>query len=217
MNIIGYFLDLLYPPHCVLCDRILKDDEKIFCSDCAENLYKYRTSEVRHDIAYTRLCIAPFEYKEGVRDSLIRYKFNGAVAYGAVYADFILKSIDENQISCDIISWVPLHKKRLRERGYDQAEIIARALSKKLGVPCQRLLVKESVNKRQSSIDNREERKANVSGVYRCVSKEELLGKRVLLVDDIITSGATVGECAAMLKAFGCTEIYSAAFAAATS
>jgi len=213
MNIIGYFLDLLYPPHCVLCDRILKDDEKIFCSDCAENLYKYRTSEVRHDIAYTRLCIAPFEYKEGVRDSLIRYKFNGAVAYGAVYADFILKSIDENQISCDIISWVPLSRKRYRTRGYDQAEIIARALADRLCIPCERLLVKIRDNPKQSSIKNKEQRKANVAGAYRCIAKEELNNKRVLLVDDIVTSGSTLGECAHELRKHGCLDVYAAAAA----
>ena len=217
MGAFSAFLDILFPPRCVFCRKILADGEKGICKKCCSLTPKLKADECRRDVPNVKICVFPFRYKDEVRASLLRYKFGGAAAYGPVYADFIAKSIDENGISCDIICWVPLHKKRLRERGYDQAEIIARALSKKLGVPCRRLLVKESGNKRQSSIDNREERKANVSGVYRCVSKEELIGKRVLLVDDIITSGATVGECAAMLKAFGCTEIYSAAFAAATS
>ena len=216
MRLLDYFIGLLYPRKCPFCTKII-DEKLLYCSSCAKKLPYIPNQLQPRSFKYVDEAYSVFYYKDEVRDSILRYKFSALSAYSQVYGQFLRKCIDENGISCDIICWVPLHKKRLRERGYDQAEIIARALSKKLGVPCQRLLVKESGNKRQSSIDNREERKANVPGVYRCVSKEELLGKRVLLVDDIITSGATVGECAAMLKAFGCTEIYAAAFAAVTS
>ncbi len=216
MSILGFLLDLLYPPRCVFCSRILTDDEKILCSNCAQNLPNYMTSEVRRDIEYIQLCLAPFEYKGDVRASLHRYKFNGAAAYGSVYADFILKSIDENQISCDIISWVPLSRKRLRQRGYDQAEIIARALADKLCVPCERLLVKIKDNTQQSSIKSKAQRKANVAGAYRCIAKETLVDKRVLLVDDIVTSGSTLGECAHELRKHGCVDVYAAAVASPT-
>ena len=91
----------------------------------------------------------------------------------------------------------------------------ASSLAKKLGVPCRKLLIKGANNKRQSSIDDREERKRNVSGVYRLATKDALVGKRILLVDDIVTSGSTISECAAVLKGAGCTEIYAAAVASA--
>lgn len=215
MKIIDSFLNLLYPPRCIFCRKILLDDESGLCKKCQGILPKLKADECRRDIRHVRLCVFPFRYKDEVRDSLLRYKFSGAAAYGPVYADFIAKSIDENEISCDIISWVPLHKSRLRERGYDQSEIIAKSLAKRMGLPCVRLIVKEKNNKRQSSIDDKEIRMSNVSGVYRLASNEELLGKRILLIDDIITTGATIGECAATLKGAGCTEIYAAAVAAA--
>ena len=130
-----------------------------------------------------------------------------------MYADFIAKSIDENAISCDIISWVPVSTRRLRERGYDQSEIIARALADVLDIPCVKLLCKTKENKRQSSLNSKQERKRNVAGVYRCIAKEELIGNRILLVDDIVTSGETISEAAKMLRKSGCTEIYAAAVA----
>ncbi len=212
MNILKSILDLLYPPRCMFCSEILKDDDRTFCTKCSGSLQSFMTNEARRDIKYIECCYAPFEYRDEVRASLHRYKFDGAAAYGAVYADFILKSIDENPISCDIISWVPLSKKGLRKRGYDQAEIIARALAEKLGVPCEKLFIKVKNNKRQSSL-RREQRKANVSGAYRCTAKESLADKRILIVDDIVTTGATLSECALQLRKHGCTDVYAAAAA----
>lgn len=214
MKIVDWFLDLLYPPRCIFCRKLLKDGEKGLCCKCEAISRKLKADSCRRDIKNIRLCVFPFKYKDEVRESLLRYKFSQAAAYGPVYADFIAKSIDENGISCDIISWVPLHKHRLRERGYDQSEIIARALAKKLGVPCVGLLEKKTNNKRQSTIDDSNERKRNVSGVYRCAARGELRGKSVLLIDDIVTSGATISECAAVLRNSGCNEIYAASVAA---
>lgn len=213
MSVIDSLLDLIYPPRCMLCRRVLKDGEHDFCCKCESELGRFRNSEVRRDVKYVRLCVAPFNYKDELRASFHRYKFGSVTAYGRIYADFIAKSIDENQISCDIISWVPLDNKGLRRRGYDQSEIIARALADKLNIPCEKLLEKVRKTKRQSSLNDREARRKNVSGAYRCVVKEELLGKRVLIVDDIVTTGSTLGECALQLSRNGCNEIYAAAAA----
>ena len=213
MKLIDYVLDLMYPPRCILCRKILRDKEKDICHSCADIMPRLLNFEPRRDLDNIRLCVAPFVYRDELRKSLHRYKFSGAAAYGRIYADFIAKSIDENAISCDIISWVPVSKRRLRERGYDQSEIIARALADILGVPCQKLLCKVKENKRQSSLSSKEARKHNVAGAYRCISEEDLIGKRVLIVDDIVTTGETISEAAKMLKCAGCTEIYAAAAA----
>ena len=213
MRLFDRFLDLLYPPRCMLCRRLLNEQEKDICYKCADKLPALLNFEPRRDLKNIRLCVAPFVYKDELRASLHRYKFRGIAAYGRIYADFIAKSIDENAITCDIISWVPVSKGRMRERGYDQAEIIARSLAKELGLPCERLLIKCRENRRQSSMTSKEARKHNVAGAYRCVAREELTGKRILLVDDIVTTGATLSECAAMLKSSGGIEIYAAAAA----
>jgi ComF family protein len=213
MKIIDYLLDLLYPKRCFLCGRILRDFEKHCCVPCRDELDKLRAGEGRRDIKNIRLCVAPFIYKDSVRQSLHRYKFKSAAAYAAVYADFIAKSIDENRIFCDIISWVPLSKRRLRERGYDQAEILARELAKILEIECLPLLEKQRHTKAQSSLSGREARKANAAGAYRCIAPEKLKDKTLLLVDDIVTTGATLSECAGVLNRAGCKEIYAATVA----
>ena len=213
MSLLDSILDLIYPPKCMLCRKILRDYEKDICHKCADNMPKLLNFELRRDLKHISVAVAPFVYKAELRDSLRRYKFSGAAAYGRIYAEFIAKSIDENQISCDIISWVPVSKRRLRERGYDQAEIIARELSSKLNLPCERLLEKVRENKRQSSLKGREERKRNVVGAYRAVVYDSLCGKRLLLVDDIVTTGETMSEAASVLKKAGCKEIYAAAAA----
>jgi len=148
-----------------------------------------------------------------VRDSLLRYKFHGVTAYGGAYADFLAKCIDESRISCDIITWVPLSRKRLRRRGYDQARILAEETAKRLGLPCVRLLEKRIDTRPQSGIGNAQMRQKNASGVYVCCDPENAAGRQILLIDDIVTTGATLSECAAMLKKAGCAGVYAAAAA----
>ena len=87
-------------------------------------------------------CVSPFYYEGDVRQSLLRYKFGGVRAYCDIYAEFLVKTIDERAVSCDIITWVPLNAKRLRRRGYDQARLIAEETAKLMGVECVQLLTK---------------------------------------------------------------------------
>ena len=213
MNILTKLLDLLYPPRCILCRKLLQDTENGVCRACRKTLRTVPVSEQRRDIQRIELCAAPFHYEGAVRESLLRYKFHGVTAYARVYADFIAKSIDENLISCDSITWVPLSKKRLRRRGYDQAQILAEELAKKLGLPCERMLIKQRDTRPQSSMDSAEKRRANASGAYVCREGLALKGRTVLLVDDIVTTGATMSECAKQLKAAGCKAVYGAAAA----
>ena len=130
---------LCYPPHCALCHRLLNEQEQGVCRFCRK---KYENSCIRRELDCVRLCVAPFRYEGEVRDSLLRYKFHGVTAYGAAYAEFLAKCIDESDISCDIITWVPLSRRRLRSRGYDQARILAEETAQRLGLPCEQLLKK---------------------------------------------------------------------------
>ena len=205
-----WLLDLLYPPRCAFCRRLLNEREKGVCRFCRK---KYENNCVRREIKHTAACAAPFRYEEEVRDSLLRYKFHGVTAYGAAFADFLAKCIDESQFSCDIITWVPLSRRRLRKRGYDQARILAEETAKILNLPCEKLLVKQIDTRPQSGIADAETRRQNAKGVYVCCAPEKLFGKRVLLIDDIVTTGATLSECAAILKKAGCTAVFAAAAA----
>ena len=215
MKLLDRLLDLLYPPRCTFCRGLLHDGdtESGVCRGCRKILPYVPDGSQRRDIRKVELCVAPMYYEGSVRDSLLRYKFNGLTAYGRIYADFIAKSIDENQISCDIITWVPLSRRRLRKRGYDQARIIAEHLSAELGLPCVKLLDKNVDNPPQSGTGDAQARRANAAGVYSFRGAERISGLSVLLIDDIVTTGSTLAECAKVLRAAGCSAVYAAAAA----
>ena len=210
MKLVARLLDLFYPPRCAFCRRLLTEKETGVCRFCRK---RYENRCVRRELKNTAGCVAAFRYEGAVRDSLLRYKFRGVTAYGAAYAEFLAKCIDESEISCDIMTWVPLSRRRLRRRGYDQARVLAEETAKRLGLPCEGLLEKRVDTRPQSGIKDAEKRRENASGVYACPAPEKVKGRRVVLIDDIVTTGATLSECASVLKKAGCTEVFAAAAA----
>ncbi|MCR5576789.1 MAG: ComF family protein [Oscillospiraceae bacterium] len=208
------FLDVLYPPRCAFCRRLLRTGSELWvCPECLRTLPRLTRDEQRRDVKHTELTLAPLRYEGVVRESLLRYKFGGLTAYAAVYAEFLAKCIDENEISCDSITWVPLSRRRLRQRGYDQARLIAEELAKRLDLPCECLLVKRRHTRPQSGIGSPTKRRANAAGAYAPVDPQRARGKRVLLVDDIVTTGATLSSCAGVLAEAGCAAVFGAAAA----
>ena len=115
----------------------------------------------------------------------------------------------------DLVTWVPVSKKRKRERGYDQAELLAKSMCALWGVSPVRTLEKTQDNPPQSGLKSAEQRRANVLGVYEAINREHFAGKRVLLVDDILTTGSTVQETARVLKTEGAAEVLVMTLAAA--
>ena len=208
--LVNWLLDLLYPPRCAFCRRLLNDAERGVCRFCRK---RYAGTGTRRELKNGLLCVAPLRYEDQVRESLLRYKFRGVTAYGAAYAEFLAKCIDESDISCDIITWVPLSRRRLRKRGYDQARILAEETAKRLGIPCAKLLKKKIDTRPQSGIHDAEARRKNAKGVYVCCAPEKAKDRRVLVIDDIVTTGATLSECASELRKAGCAEVFAAAAA----
>ena len=213
MKLFDWFLELLYPTRCAFCHKLLEPGGGKVCKACRDSLPFTRGAAQIQSFPHVKSCAAPFYYEGNVRASLLRYKFGGMTGYAEVYADYLSKCIDENGIICDSITWVPLSRRRLRRRGYDQARLLAEALSAKLGVPCERTLVKTKNNPPQSRTGKAAQRRANVSGVYEAVSGAELAGKRLLLVDDIVTTGSTLGEAAGALLGAGAASVCAAAVA----
>ena len=212
----GFFdklLDLLFPPRCPFCRAILKEQEKLLCSACREKLPWVPKTAQRQKLRHTELCVSPLYYEADVRRSLLRYKFGGMSVYAPKYAALMRGCIEANELPFDLITWTPLGKKRLRKRGYDQAKLLALELSETLGKPCTQLLVKTADNPPQSGTDSAEKRRANVSGVYRAADPALIRDRRILLVDDIVTTGATLSECAKELKAAGANSVCAATLA----
>lgn len=213
MKVVNWLLDLIYPPRCAFCRRLLDRQEKGVCRFCRPKLpYVPADGQVQH-FRNVDKCLSPLYYHGSVKDSLHRYKFGGATAYADIYSEFIVKCIDENQISCDSITWVPLSRRRLRKRGYDQAELLAELIAKHLGQRPVRLLKKLRDTPPQSQTGSAEKRRANIAGAYACLHPEQVQGKRILLVDDIVTTGATLSEAAKVLKKAGAKEVICATLA----
>lgn len=141
-------------------------------------------------------CESVFIYKGEYAEAIKKMKFHEYPQFAESLAWFIYNSA---KLDCDVITFVPMFKDRVRERGYDQAELLARELSNLSSIPCETLLLKIKDNREQHKC-SASERKTNVKGVYKAVNSDKIKGKRVLVVDDIITTGNTIGECCRMLE-----------------
>ena len=115
----------------------------------------------------------------------------------------------------DILTWVPVSAKRLRRRGYDQCQLLADSVRTELQILSTPCLKKIRHIKPQSRLRDAAQRKANVLGAFSVINPRQIAGKRILLLDDIVTTGATVSECARVLMTAGAKEVYCAAIAAA--
>ena len=205
VKILSGILELLFPQRCTFCHRLTQGGAKV-CPRCEASL-PYTRGAARQSFPHIESCCSPLYYVDDVRRSLLRYKFEGLSVYAEVYGDFLAKCIDENKISCDSITWVSLSRKRLRRRGYDQARLLAEEVSRRIGDPCVPMLRKIRNNPAQSGVGDAKKRRENVKGVYEAIPEAEIRGKRVLLVDDIVTSGATLSACAAILRQAGAKEV----------
>lgn len=211
MILFDIILDLLYPPRCCFCRKIT--DGEMICSMCDTKLPYTHDNSKQTKFSHVSAAVSPLFYTDTVRDSVIRYKFHSATGYSKVYGQLIAKCIDENGINCDIITYVPLSRKRHWVRGYNQAELIAQEISKIKGIPVVQLLKKIRNNPAQSGVKSPQKRKANVKNVYKAINLEYIKGKDILIIDDVITTGATISECAKMLKEQGSGEIFAASLA----
>jgi competence protein ComFC len=213
MKIGEAILDLLFPLKCPFCQRPVRSGGVGWCAGCEKSL-KRTEAHCRKKGDYFTMCVAPLYYEGAVRESLLRYKFGGSREYAGVYAHMMLDCIREQfPGGFDVLTWVPVSRKRLRKRGYDQAELLARELGILLSVKPEPLLEKIHDVPAQSGIGSAEKRRANISGAYQAVATEKIDGKRILLVDDIVTTGATLSECSKTLLRAGAHQIMCAAAA----
>ena len=204
---------LLYPDRCTLCHGPLHREETDICHTCRTEIEQ--CPPMRKRIPHVAQWSAVWYYKDDVRKSLLRCKFARARTYCAVYAHFMALKVPQELGEFDILTWVPVSNRRKRIRGFDQSELLALALGRELDCQPACLLRKVRDNPPQSSLLEASQRKANVLGVYQAVSPGTLAGKRVLLLDDIITTGSTVSEAARVLLTAGAKEVQCAAVAAA--
>ena len=213
MKLFHLFWELLFPPKCILCGNLLEKDETDLCRTCRVETELYFAG--KRKLQFLDSFAAVWYYERNVRSALLRFKFGGrrnlAPAFGRMMA---MKLLQEHPEGFDVLTWIPVSRLRKLRRGYDQCALLAKAVGKELDMVPVPVLKKIRNNRQQSGIRGDAQRRANVLGVYRIEDPDLIRGKRVLLLDDILTTGATVGEAARVLLTAGAKEVHCAAVAA---
>lgn len=203
-------MNLLFPPKCPFCGKV--QDVPGICPDCEKDLPWIPGAEALREGPGGLRCAGAVWYEKTVRDALLRLKFQGASEIAEPLGELIARCAAEQfGGEFDTVTWVPVSKKRLRKRGYDQSELLARSACRFWDIRPVRLLEKKVDNPAQSGIHDGAARRANVLGVYEAVG--DVAGKRILLIDDICTTGATLIECTRMLEDAGAEQVVCVAVA----
>lgn len=204
-DLITSFFDVVinfaYPKVCGFCDSICKD---VVCNKCSVKIQKYMVCKVEYYYkrnfnkhAYL------FKYKGIIRDKIVQYKFNDKPYIYESFVNLILKNKKMYRFlkNYDIIVAVPISKKRKLQRGYNQSELIAKKLAKKIENLefLQNVLYKKIDTLPQSTL-NKTQRQSNVKNAYGIRNITAIQNKKVLLFDDVFTTGSTVEECSKVLK-----------------
>lgn len=207
-------LDLLFPRKCVLCRRILDKSQTDLCEHCRRESPWFTARKQK--IPFIDGFCAVFVYQDLVRESILRYKFRGQTSYATSYGKLLALCIQEQfGGEFDVLTYVPVSFRRRFWRGYDQMALLAREVGRELHHKPVRLLRKVRHNKPQSSLQGDAKRRANVLGAYRLRDPAAVAGKRILILDDILTTGATVSECAKTLSLAGAQQVLCACLACA--
>ena len=211
MSFLESLASLLFPPRCAFCGR---PGVRGVCPDCEKALPYCKTP--LHERAEIGACLAPLKYEGIVREALLSYKFHGSQSRCAGFGDILAQAAAEHfGGEFDLVTYVPVSKKRKAERGYDQSYLLARETCRHWSVAPETLLQKTKDNAAQSSLSSREERQKNVVGAYTAVNEDKIKGQRILLIDDILTTGATLREAARVLREAGAAKVICATLAAA--
>ena len=215
----------VFPRRCLYCGVPIVP-ERAVCDDCCAHLPRisapicplcgHQKADCvckQHKLQFKAVC-APFYYEDAIRTAVYRYKFENkdflAAAFARDMAETVRREYAEMQFDC--MTFVPFTKKQLRAREWNPGETLAHALSKELDLPCCTLLEKLYETESQHTLSARA-RTGNVFGVFEACNLQNVQGKTVLLVDDIKTTGATLSECAKMLKFGGAEAVYTVTFA----
>lgn len=210
-------LDLLFPPKCPFCRRPLAERDGFLCPKCQRELPWIGGTGRERAVELTEGCVSVLYYRDSVRESVHRFKFQNCSGYHGVYGRLMAQAVQAAwpDVRFDAVTWTPLSKKRKRERGYDQAELLAETVGKALSLPVCPALLKTRHTPAQSKQTDLGRRKVNVMNVYALCPGFDPAGKTILLCDDVVTTGSTLSECAKILRMAGAEKVYAVTLARA--
>lgn len=207
IKVINKIFNIIYPKRCPFCDKVIESSLSM-CDSCKNDVAPIF---IQRDIFLDEKiipCISPFKYTGKVAESIKKFKFNGRKEYAECLSKFMVDTFNiyyKNE-KIDYITSVPLYSSRKRDRGYNQAEILSKSIGKKVNITYKNLLKKDKINLQQHmlSYDKREE---NVKNVYSVKRKDIINGSKILICDDVITTGSTLKECCRILYENGASKV----------
>jgi len=229
-------VSLLYPPVCTICGRSVGAGEYLcdqcetkavrivapFCQKCSEPFEGAITSaftcaNCAHRTIYFDAAVAAYRGRGIVRQIIHEFKYGRQIHLRHLVARWLHAALDDERLCgrrFDVIVPVPLHPARQRERGFNQASLLAEMLSAQTSIPAKPVLERIRYTTTQTALD-RSERMENLHNAFRLRKNADVRGLHVLLVDDVLTTGSTLNECARLLKRAGAFSVHAATAARA--
>ncbi len=227
---------LFYPSLCAVCSEPVDQSEYLcakcaqkaprikppFCAKCSEPFpgaisESFACANCSHRTLHFESAVCAYRSRGIVRKIVHEFKYGKQAHLQHPVADWLVETLDDPRLQgrrFDVIVPVPLHPARQRERGFNQAELLAQLLSARAGVPFRTALQRIRYTTTQTAFD-RTERMENLHDAFRLRKNADVRGSRVLLIDDILTTGSTLSECARVLKANGALSVHAATAARA--
>lgn len=210
---LDWLWELVFPSKCPFCGCVVERDMAV-CARCGQELPWLTGPAALKRVELTGGCVSVFHYQDQVRQSIHSYKFGGRSGRARAYGTLMARTVAQQELDFDLISWPPLSRRRRRQRGYDQAELLARRVGVLLEVPVVSTL-KKSHRPAQSSLEDGARRRANLRGAYSVPQPAQVHGRHILLIDDVVTTGSTLSECARVLRLAGAEGVVCATLARA--
>lgn len=226
-KLVEELLYLVYPRRCPVCHQIVEPKGEVICGGCRKRLQpilepcckkcgkpvEREEQEYCYDCAKWKHCFeegrALYVYDKVMKKSIAYFKFQNRREYAKAYAEEICRCLGEKilQWGADCFVPVPIYRKKRIERGFNQAEVLAEEVSKRVGIPVDKeILVRIRRTLPQKEL-NEEERRKNLINAFQ-IGKKGVKYKKIILVDDIYTTGSTIDACTKVLKASGVQKVY---------
>jgi len=228
--ILNDFSEVIFPSRCLGCSEILHPfTGQMFCPECNDKVNfidgsmcpvcgttfsdspaeDHLCGECLEKKPYFSAARAVFSYEDIILNAIHQFKYHRDISTGKILASFVadFSFPDIDFSDCSLILPVPLHVKRLRERGFNQSLILARALGKKHHIPVSFSLLKRKLFTPTQAGSNKKERKQNIKGAFQITHPQKIAGQNIILVDDVYTTGATVNECSKILIRAGAEKV----------
>lgn len=226
MNFINHFFDFFLPRFCTSCNNKLTANIKFVCPDCLDSIKPADEERIKHEYSrkfHNEKIISDlasayiFEKDKVLQDLIHSLKYNENFRMGIFLGELISEKLKNKlaEWNADFIIPVPLHRLKKAERGYNQSYYIAKGISAKHQIEVkQNILKRKRFTKTQTEL-TLQERKENVRGAFVLTKKKNVVNKKIILLDDVITTGATVSECGRLLIDNGAEKIFALSVALA--